>query len=118
MEWDKIYIFKFPGEKDFSGLALECQVHQNPGENQQELWFDDTIHGHMIAGEVLYDTPEGFTFLSRGYRPGIWEFQILTIDNFKREYFHMVCGGAELAARFQTSEQIYRWYREEYTRYP
>lgn len=118
MEQDKIYVFKFPEENDFNGFALECQMHQRTGEDWKELWFDNTIHGHMIPGDVLQVTPERFTFLSEGYNPGVWKFKLLTIGNFKREYFRLVCGGAALAAQFQTSEELYCWYREKYIRFP
>lgn len=110
----KVYVYKKTRDKDFNGLALDCHMHQRKGESQKELWFDATGHPHMIEGEVIKETKDGFIFRSDGYEPGEWTFKELTIEDFRRKYYRLVCEGETMAYVLKTTEDLYSWYRQEF----
>nr|WP_325297145.1 hypothetical protein [uncultured Dysosmobacter sp.] len=109
----KVYIYRTTGEPKFSGLAMDCQIHQTP-DGRNQLWFDETGHGHMITGEIIKETPEGFTFRSDGYEPGAWTFQVLTIEDFRRWVYKHVTGGETIAAKIRTTADLHEWYRRAF----
>lgn len=110
----KVYIYKWTGEKDFTGIALDCHIHQRAGEDWKELWFDATGHGHMIQGEIVRETADGFIFRSDGYRPGEWTFKELTIEDFRRKYHKLVGTGEAIAAKITTTADLHEWFRRQF----
>lgn len=114
MDRRKVYVYKTTSGKDFSGLALDCHMYQRVDENREELWFDETGHPHMIAGEVVRETKDGFIFRSDGYDPGEWTFKALTIEDFRRKYHRYVCDGETIAYTIKTTEDLYAWYRKAF----
>lgn len=104
-----VYIWKWPGEKEYDGLALG--THMRNGH----LGFHDTDRGHGFPGKVIRDTEDGFTFQCTGdFEPGNWEFRLLTIEMFKREYWKLVQDGEVLAVTIKTTEDLHEWYRNEF----
>ena len=115
MDRRKVYIYKTASDSDFRALACDCHMNQRDGEDWKELWFlTPPDRGHMIQGEVLRETEDGFIFRSDGYDPGEWIFKVLTIQDFKREYFKNVVGGKVLAQTIKTTKNLHEWYRKEF----
>ncbi|MBA1336712.1 MAG: hypothetical protein HPY66_3147 [Firmicutes bacterium] len=73
MDKRAVYVFRFPEEKDFTGIALDVHIHK------ESLRFFDTNRGHEIPGKVTEGTEKDFTFTSTGAIPGEWQFKVLTI---------------------------------------
>jgi hypothetical protein len=103
-----VYVFKPPGEKDFTGIALDVHIHK------EALRFFDTNRGHELPGKVTHETDNGFTFTSTGITQGEWQFKVLGIGEFKRKYYKLVEGGQTLAAKLKTTEDLHQWYRREF----
>ena len=80
----------------------------------ETLRFFDTIRGHEIPGEVMAEEENGFTFISTGYRPGEWRFDVLTVEEFRRDHYRMVEGGQALAAVIKSTDDLHQWYRREF----
>ncbi len=103
-----VYVFKPPGEKDFTGIAMDVHMHK------EDLRFFDTNRGHELPGKVTEETEKGFTLTAAGSAPGEWQFKVLTIHEFKRKYYKLVEGGQALAAKIKTTEDLHQWYRREF----
>ena len=103
-----VYIFKPPGEKDFTGMALDIHTHK------ENLRFFDTNRGHEIPGKVTTEDENGFTFTSIGVLPGEWRFKVLTIETFRRKHYKLVESGETLAAIIKTTNDLHQWYRREF----
>lgn len=103
-----VCVFKPPGEKDFTGIAMDVHMHK------EGLRFFDTNRGHELPGKVTGETEKGFTFISTGAAPGEWQFKVLTIEEFKRKHYKLVEGGQVLAAKTKTTEDLHQWYRREF----
>lgn len=103
-----VYIYKWPGDKDFIGIALDAHMHEG------ELRFHSTTRGRSIKGKVKKETANGFIFTSEGTEPGDWEFMILTIQEFKRKYHRLAVNGETIAAKIRTTEDLHYWYRREF----
>ena len=110
----KVYVWKWAGEKEFQGIALDVHMFENNQDGRRELRFDDTVHGHMIPGEIVKETENGFLFRSDGFKPGEWEFKELTIEAFKRKYYKIVGNGEVIASVIKTTEDLHEWYRKEF----
>lgn len=110
----KVYLYKWAGEKEFIGIALDCHMHQRTGEDWKELWFDATGRGHMIKGEIARETQDGFVFRSDGFKPGEWIFKELTIEDFRRKYCKLVGAGEAIAAKINTTEDLHEWFRKQF----
>jgi hypothetical protein len=67
----------------------------------------------MIEGEVVREKEGGFIFRSDGYDPGEWAFKVLTIQDFKREYFRNIVDGKVLAQTIKTTKDLHEWYRKD-----
>ena len=52
----KVYYYRVTGEPKYTGLAMDCQMHQRDREDWKELWFFDTIRPHMFEGEIVRET--------------------------------------------------------------
>ncbi|MGB3972995.1 MAG: hypothetical protein WBL58_02390 [Peptococcia bacterium] len=115
MDRRKVYIYKIPGDREFMSIACDCHMNQRTGEAWKELWFlTPPDRGHMIQGEVLRETKDGFIFRSDGVDPGEWTFKELTIKEFKRKFFKKVVGGEVIAHTIKTTEDLHEWYRKEF----
>lgn len=110
----KVYVYKWAGEKEFNGVALDCQMHKDRLSSENQLWFDATGHPHMIKGEIIRETADGFTFRSDGFKPGEWEFKELTIEDFRRKYYKLVGAGEAIAAKINTTEDLHEWFRKQF----
>lgn len=102
------YTFTWPGRKKPTGLALNC--HMKDGQ----LRFFDTIRGHMIEGEVVQDGDDTFVFESAGFKPGCWEFKMLTIEDFRRETFKIVGNSGYIIQAIRTTDDLQEWYRKTF----
>lgn len=101
------YTVKWPREKKPSGLALNCHM-----KNGQLRYFD-TNRGHMIAGEVIKDGEDTFTFRSDGFEPGDWKFKALTIEDVRRGVV-MIENGDIIAQTIRTTDDLQEWYRKTF----
>ena len=108
MDRRTVYFYTLPGEAVCAGLALDVHIQ---GET---LRFFDTIRGHEIPGEVMAEEENGFTFISTGYRPGEWRFDVLTVEEFRRDRYKLVEGGQALAAIIKSTDDLHQWYRREF----
>ena len=90
MDKRAVYFYTLPGETACAGLALDMHIHNG------SLRFFDTIRGHEIPGKVMEEDENGFTFTSTGYRPGEWRFDVLTVEEFRRDHYRMVEGGESI----------------------
>ena len=111
----KVYVYRIPNQKEYMAIACDCRIHQREGEREPELWFlDPPDHGHMIAGEILRETEDGFIFRSSGVFAGEWTFKELTMEYFRRKFCKFVDGGQAIAAAIRTTEDLHEWYRKEF----
>jgi hypothetical protein len=108
MDRRAVYFYTLPGETICAGLALDVHIHGDT------LRFFDTIKGHEISGEVMAEDENGFTFISTGYRPGEWRFDVLTVEEFRRDLYKLAEGGQALAAKIKTTDDLHQWYRREF----
>lgn len=108
MDKRAVYVFRFPDEKEFIGIALDVHIYK------ENLRFYDTNRGHEIPGKVTEETEKGFIFTSTGAMPGEWQFKVLTIEEFKRKYYKLVEGGQTLAANIKTTDDLHQWYRRKF----
>lgn len=102
-----IYTFTWPGSKRPNGLAMNC--HMKDGH----LRFFDTGRGHMIAGEIVSDGEDTFTFQSAGFEPGEWEFKALTIEDVQRGVV-WIEGSDTIAQAIHTTDDLQEWYRKTF----
>lgn len=115
MDRRKVYIYKKTSEKDFVSIACDCHMHQRAGEDRQELWFlTPPDRGHMVKGEIIRETENGFAFRSDGYDPGEWTFKELTIQDLRRKYYRIIANGEVIAHTIKTTEDLHEWYRKEF----
>ena len=101
------YTFTWPSRKKPNGLAMNC--HMKDGH----LRFFDTSRGHMIAGEIVRDEVDTFTFQSAGFEPGEWEFKVLAIEDVRRGAV-WIEGGDTIAQSIQTTDGLQEWYRKTF----
>lgn len=110
----KVFYYMLPDEKKYTGLGLDCHMHQRKDEKWKELWFDDSMHPHMIEGEIVSKTEDGFVFRSDGFEPGEWVFKVVTIENFRRWIYKHVGMGEVIAAKIHTTDDLHEWYRKNF----
>ena len=103
-----VYTKKWPGRKRPSSIAMNCHVRDGL------LCYYDTIRVHGIEGEVIEDGDDGFKFRSDGFEPGIWEFKVLTIEDFRREIYKIVGNGDIIAQTVHTTDDLQQWYRTKF----
>lgn len=103
-----VYTFKWPGSKTPDGLAMNCHMRNG------QLRYFSTTRGHMIDGEVIQDDENGFSFRASRTFPGIWEFKVLTIEDFRRQVYRIVEDGGVIAQTIQTTEDLHEWYRKRF----
>ena len=87
---------------------MNCHVRDG------QLWYHSTIRGHMIDGEVIEDGEDAFKFRSDGFEPGIWEFKLLTIEDFRREVWKIVENGGYIIQAIKTTDDLQEWYRKKF----
>jgi hypothetical protein len=108
MDRQAVYFYTLPGDTACAGPALDAHLHDGA------LRFFDTIRGHEIPGTVTEEDENGFVFTSTGYMPGKWRFDLLTVEEFRRDHYRMIEGGKDLAARIGTTDDLHQWYRKEF----
>lgn len=111
----KVYYYRKTGEPKYTGLAMDCHMHQSDGDDWRELWFFDSIRGHMIEGEIVRETEDGFVFRSDKTGPvGEWTFKELTIEDFRRWLYRRVGAGEVIARKITTTADLHEWYRKNF----
>jgi hypothetical protein len=111
-----VYIYKKPGRKDFTGVALFVEQR-----NEGSLIYHDTCHGHELIGRMKEETDDGCIFEANeedNVYPGEWQFKLLTIEAFRRKYYEIVVDGDIIAQTLHTTEDLWEWYRTKYEIYP
>ena len=113
MNHKSVYISKHTSQKDFTGIAVSCQYWDKP-HFKGLCYLVPPDRGHMIEGEIVEETPDGFKYRSDGYDPGIWEFKALTLDDFRNEHGKVVIGGDEIGQEVNTTEELYEWFNSRF----
>lgn len=108
----KVYYYRVTGEAKYTGLAMDCQIHQQ--EDWKELWFFDSIRPHMIDGEIVRETEDGFLFRSDRAYPGEWTFKELTLEEFRRWVYQYVGMGEVIVEKIHTTADLHEWYRKKF----
>lgn len=72
------------------------------------------LNGDADAIKVTAEDENSFIFTSTGYRPGEWRFDVLTVEEFRRDRYKLVEGGQALAAKIKTTDDLHQWYRREF----
>ena len=103
----KTYTFKWPSSKKPNGLAMNCHIKDG------RLRFFDTGRGHMIAGEVVKDGEDAFTFRSADFESGEWEFKALTIEDVRRGVV-WIENGDIIVETIKTTDDLQEWYRKTF----
>lgn len=104
----KTYVMKWPGEKGPSGLAMNCHIRNG------QLWYFSTTRGHMIDGRIVEDGEDSFKFEATRCYPGIWEFTLLTIEDFRREVWKIVENSEYIIQAIKTTDDLQEWYRKTF----
>lgn len=108
MDRRAVYQYKRPGADGFSGLAMDVHLHGG------RLRFFDTLRGHELEGSLGQEQDDAFTYESESAVPGVWQFQVLTLAEFKARAYKNVVDGDVLAATIKSTEDLHEWYRKEY----
>jgi len=95
----RVYALKFASSRDYSELAMACQMRNG------HLCFISN-RGHMIKGEVVQDGDRYFRFRSDGFDSGIWEFRMMTVEDYKRGW----CTDIPLPESIETPDELEEWF--------
>lgn len=115
MDRRKVYYFCWPEEKEYTGLACDCHLHEDDHPGETQLWFlSPPDRGHMIDGELVRHTEDGFIFRASLCYPGEWIFRELTIEEFRRKIYRHVEEGSILAQVIHTTDDLHEWYRKAF----
>lgn len=110
MDRRKVYISRSATEKEFSEIACDCHIHE--GELRYKSSAD---RYHSLAGAIIKDGDDSFTFSkASGYAAGDWTFKELTLQDFRRKYYKLVCEGDTIAAIIKTTADLHEWFRKEF----
>ena len=113
MNKTKVYAIRFTGDTDYTGVAVSCQIWDEP-DFKGLCFITPPDRPHMISGAVTKETPHGFMYKSTGFMPGEWEFQFLTIENFRKRFYKLVIGGDEIAKSLNTTEELEDWFNSRF----
>jgi hypothetical protein len=82
------------------------------------IGFHDTQRGHTITGELIAETPDGFTWQRKRMDEddnlvddGVLTFKVLTLEGFNAETRDQVTGDLP---EFSSDQQLWEWYRRKY----
>lgn len=106
------YKWKWPRSRGFDGLALNCHMWTQP-DGDVEFRFFSTLRGHAIPGEIIRDGDDAFTFLSRGFEPGEWQFEKLTIEDVRRGVV-WIENGDIIGQTIHDTDDLQEWYRKQF----
>lgn len=106
MDKRAVYRYKSPG--GCIGTALLVQMRDGM------LCFFDTDRGHMLRGKLLEEEEDSFSFEAESGLTGIWHFEKLTIETFRREHWKHVADGALIGEICGTTQDLYQWYRNNF----
>lgn len=109
---NKIYAVKMPGDKEATGIAI--YVDPNFRKFKGICFLTPGERGHMIEGRLGEKTDTGFTFISKGYDAGVWEFTEVTYDNFKESFYKIVEAGDELLAQVSNTAELEDFYHRNF----
>lgn len=94
----ELVIYVDPNFRNFKGIC-----YLTPGER-----------GHLIEGRLGKKTDTGFTFISKGFDAGVWEFTEVTYENFKEEYYKIVEAGDELLSQVSNTAELEDYYHRNF----
>lgn len=112
----KIYIFRFPGETEVTGIAMMVDISMKkfPGI----IFLIPENRGHAIRGKPGKKTKTGFTFISEGFEPGEWVFEELTYDMMKAGFYKHVWDGEQLLKLVHNTQELQDYYNTHFPCYP
>ena len=70
-------------------------------------------HGHMIEGEIVGETENGFSFMPDRQRRA-WDFIRITYENFKAEFHKLAYGGEKLLEEVGSTEELEAYYHRNF----
>lgn len=109
---EKIYAVKMSGDEKAHSLALS--VDSAFRSFQGICFYTPGERGHMIEGHLGRKTDTGFTFISKSFAKGEWEFIEVTYDNFKSEYYKIVECGDEILNQVSNTQELIEWYHKHF----
>lgn len=112
---NKIYIYKFPGDTEFKAIAMDVDASREKFNGICFLTPPD--RAHMIEGRIGKQTEHGFTFISKGFRPGEWEFEELTYDVLKAGFYKHIYAGEKLLEQVHNTQELQDYYHENFPDY-
>ena len=112
---EKIYTVRMAGDAEANMVAMDVD---DSGETIDGICFlTPPDHGHAISGRMGKQTENGFTFLSKGYAKGEWEFAELTYDVLKAGFYKHLYGGEHLLELVHSTEEIREYYHKNFPSY-
>lgn len=112
---EKIYTIRMPGEKEPESIAMDVDTS---GKKIDGICFlTPPDHGHAIRGKIGDRKKNGFTFISKGYKQGEWEFEELTYDVLKAGFYKHIYGGEQLLELVHNTQELQDYYHENFPDY-
>lgn len=92
------------------GNVEQLVLHVTDKFREGYLCFDDTNRGHMLQGEITAWNEQAFSFADKEKR--LWEFEEVTIEEFKSKLCLLVSNGDEIAKKCATTKDLWKYYNE------
>lgn len=110
----KVYIIRYPGDKELSDLAFEVEPYS--GRYNGIQFSVSALRGHRIKGKLGRKTETGFTFIAdKGTAfPGEWEFVEVTYEGMKAGDYGNIIGREELLAQVSNTQELHEWYNRNW----
>lgn len=111
---DKNKIYALRKTSDKAARELVIYVDPNFSDFKGICYLTPGGRGHMIEGKLGKKTDTGFTFISKGFDAGVWEFTEVTYENFKGEFYKIVEAGDELLAQVSNTAELEEFYHRNF----
>lgn len=117
----KLYEITFPKDSNMSptfGMALEFLDEPDDLDGSTGFikmrYLTPPDRGHSVEGRVVSVDGDNFVFLSARLFSGEWLIKRITLDYYRNERSVFVVGGDDIGSRFETTEELEKWYYEKF----